>query len=221
MKKILLNKNIVKLIAAITFVLIAVTAVIFKANPLNVLPLFVSIIVMFLQTKVNRFAFIIGSINSLFYAAAYFYMTLYSQSLYAALVSFPIQIFTFFAWNRNTKGGVTKTKSLSNKTRVIMLLTMAVVWLMLFAVFSAFDSSYLILDNTLAVIGIAASFLCFLRYSEYSLLQTISTTVTIILYSIMITDDISKIVWLIFSIYSAICSVIAFININRLSKQGE
>lgn len=102
-----------------------------------------------------------------------------------------------------------------------MLLTMAVVWLMLFAIFSAFDSSYLILDNTLAVIGIAASFLCFLRYSEYSLLQTISTTVTIILYSIMITDDISKIVWLIFSIYSAICSVIAFINTNRLSKQGE
>lgn len=213
--------NVIKIIAAVTFILIAVFSAIFKADILNVLPLFISIFIMFLQSKVNRYAFLLGGLNSILYAVAYFYMTLYSTALYALLVSFPIQIFTFFNWKKNTQNGQTQTKSLTVRGRIIMFASMALIWLVFFLIFSAFDSAYLIFDNTLSVFGIVTSVLCALRFSEYALLQSVSTCANIVLYGFMITDDLSKIVWLIFSLYSATCSVVAFINISRQSKKGE
>ena len=216
-----LNQNALKIIAAITFVLIVIFSIGFKVNILNVLPLLVSIFIMFLQSRVNRYAFLIGSLNSIFYAIAYFYMTLYSLALYALLVSFPIQIFTFFSWKKNTQNGRTETKSLSLRGRIIMFALMVLIWLALFLIFSAFNSTYLILDNTLSVLGIVTSVLCALRFSEYAILQTASTVANLVLYGFMITNDLSKIVWLIFSLYSATCSILAFININRQSKKGE
>ncbi|MBQ8868857.1 MAG: nicotinamide mononucleotide transporter [Oscillospiraceae bacterium] len=211
--------NVIKIIAAVTFILIAVFSVIFNVNILNVLPLFISIFIMFLQSRVNRYAFLLGSINSILYAVAYFYMTLYSTALYALLVSFPIQIFTFFNWKKNTQNGRTETKSLSARARIIMFASMALVWLVFFLIFSAFNSTYLIFDNTISVIGIVTSILCAFRFSEYAILQAASTIANLILYGFMVSDDISKIVWLIFSIYSAMCSIIAFININKQSKE--
>ena len=209
---------ILKCTAAITFVLILALSVIFKPNVLTVLPLFVSIIVLFLQSQVSRFSFLIGTFNSVFYAVAYYLMGLYSLCAYALLVSTPITLCTFLLWNKNTTNGETKTRSMTAVQRLLLFGSMALVWIILFGIFSAMDSSYLVLDNTLSVLGIAASILCIFRFSEYAVLNVISSVVNIVLYSVMMTDDISKIVWLIFTIYSTICSVMAFINMTRREK---
>ena len=214
-------QNTTKIIAAVTFVLIVTLSIIFKVSIINVLPLLVSIFIMFLQSKVNRYAFLLGGINSIFYAVAYFYMTLYSTALYALLVSFPIQIFTFFNWRKNTHNGKTETKNLSARGRVIMFSLMAAVWLVFFLVFSAFGSSYLIFDNTISVIGIVSSILCAFRFSEYAILQIVSQFINIGLYSLMLSSDRGKIIWLIFTLYGCVCSLIAFIKMNKGEKQND
>ena len=219
MKKAGTQSNVLKSIAAITFVLILVLSVVFKPEILTVLPLFVSIIVLFLQSQVSRYSFLIGTFNSVFYAVAYYLMGLYSLCAYALLVSTPITLCTFLLWNKNTTNGETKTRSMTAVQRLLLFGSMALVWVVLFAIFSAFDSSYLVLDNTLSVLGIAASILCVFRLSEYAVLNVVSGVVNIVLYSVMISNDISKIVWLVFTIYSAVCSVMAFVNMNRREKK--
>ena len=219
MKKAGTQSNVLKSIAAITFVLILVLSVVFKPEILTVLPLFVSIIVLFLQSQVSRYSFLIGTFNSVFYAVAYYLMGLYSLCAYALLVSTPITLCTFLLWNKNTTNGETKTRSMTAVQRLLLFGSMALVWVVLFAIFSAFDSSYLVLDNTLSVLGIAASILCVFRLSEYAVLNVVSGVVNIVLYSVMVSDDISKIVWLVFTVYSATCSVMAFINMTRREKK--
>lgn len=218
MKNERLQSSILKAIAAITFVLILVLSFVFKPEVLTVLPLFVSIVVLFLKSQVNRYSFLIGTVNSVFYAVAYFCMGLYSMSAYAMFVSTPITLCTFLLWNKNTSEGQTKTRSLSALHRIGLFGVMALVWMLLFAVFSALGSSYLVLDNTLSVLGIAASILCVFRFSEYAILNVVSSVIDIVLYSVMLSDDISRIVWLIYAIYSAVCSFMAFVNMIRREK---
>lgn len=79
-----------------TAVLITVAAVYFPGNGYRILPLYVSLVVMLLQTNANRMCFLVGGINSVFYAAVYFSLGLYASSLYWLLFSCPIQIITFF-----------------------------------------------------------------------------------------------------------------------------
>ncbi len=206
-----------KIYAAITFVMIAVGAVYFKLNVFKFLPLLISIAVMFLQSKVNRFAFLVGALNSVLYAIAGVYMTLYSTAAYAFFVSFPLQIITFINWNRNTHDGATETKRLNAKGRISMFAIMAGVWLILFAVFSGLGSPYLVIENTSSVIGIVTTVLCMLRYSEYAILQIVGGVIGLYLYIVMSIDDPSNLVWVVFQVYSKICTLVAFIRMNKRS----
>ncbi|MBQ4645011.1 MAG: nicotinamide mononucleotide transporter [Clostridia bacterium] len=218
--KFLKNLDLTKILAVITFIFVAAGAFHFKLKIFDFLPLLISTFVMLLQSKVNRYAFIVGALNSILYAVADFYMTLYSQAAFALLFSLPVQIITFICWNKNTRNGVTETKSLTNKGRIILFASMAVGWGILYLIFSFFKSEYLVLDNTVTVIGIVSTLLVTFRYSEYSLFQIISGTVNIILFATMLVNDPSRIVWLVFMIYSMICSTTAFIRMNK-TKQNK
>lgn len=218
MKNDRLQRKVLKCIAGITFILILTLSIIFKPKIFTVFPLFVSIIVMFLQSQVNRYSYLIGSLNSAFYGISYFCMGLYSMSAYAMFVSTPIMLCTFLLWNKNTIKGKTKTRSLSARHRALLFGAMILIWIVLFAIFSAMHSSYLVLENTVSVIGITSSILCMLRFSEYAILSIISGIINTVLYFVMLLDDSSIIVWLIFTVYSLACSIMAFINMIQREK---
>lgn len=207
-----------RILAAAVFIVILTGAVLFQLPVLNALPLLISTVVMFLQARVNRYAFLLGSINAALYAIAYFQMTMYSTAAYALLVSFPLQLLTFFNWRKHTYKNATETRTLSTAMRILLFLGMAEVWLILFLIFSAFDSSYLILDNTTSVLGIVGTLLCAWRYAEFTMIQWVSTFVSIVTYTVMTIDDPSRCVWLIYSVYACICSIITFINIRKKEK---
>ena len=59
------------IIIAITFTAIVTTGIIYKQTPLRLIPLIVSIGVMLLSSQANRYAHLIGGINSLVYGFAY------------------------------------------------------------------------------------------------------------------------------------------------------
>ena len=212
--------DFIKIIAGLVGVSIITCAIIFKIPLWDFLPLVISVSVLFMQTGINRYAFILGGINSCLYAVANIRMTLYVSAAYALLVSFPLQIITFLLWQKNTERGKTKTKNLSTKGRLVLFGTMVVGWVLLYGIFSIFNSEYLVLDNTIAILGIVGSVLCLLRYSEYSVLSLLSTPFNIYLYTVMTISDPSRVVWLIFNVYSLVCNVTTFIRMNKRGKEN-
>ena len=82
--------------------------------------------------------------------------------------------------------------------------------------FLSLGSSYLVLDNTVTVIGTVGTVLCLLRYSEYALLGLVSGAVNVVMYAVMTSDDITKIIWFIYSVYCMICNAEVF----RKTRKG-
>ena len=192
--------------------------IIFKTEPIKVIPLCISCFVMLLQSRVNRYAFLLGGLNSIIYGFSGIAMQLYSSAASAFLMSFPLQIITFINWSKNTKGGQTEIKKLSLKGRMFLFGGMVGLWGVLFLVFSNLGSPYMVLDNTSTVLGVVTSVLCMLRYSEYAIFQLVGCFISLTTYVVVTIDDISNIVWIIYTTYAAVCVIIAFIKMNKRSK---
>ena len=92
------------ILLAITAIGITISGVIFKQSALRMIPLYVSLVIFLLQSSVNRFAPLIGGINSVFYAIVYFYYELYATAIYSLIVSCPLQIITFINWSKRKNG---------------------------------------------------------------------------------------------------------------------
>lgn len=214
------KRDFVTIIACIALVLICGGAFYFKLSILEFIPLIISIAIMFLQANVNRYAFLFGAVNSVLYAIAYLNMTLYVSALYALLISCPLQVITFLKWQKHTQNKTTALKSMSSKNRLLLFTAMAAGWLLLYLLFAVFGSKYLLFDNTVAVIGIVASILCAMRYTEYALLQVLSGAISTLLYAFMLLDDPRKAVWLVYSVYAAVCSMIAFVKTTRRTSEN-
>ena len=122
------ENKVISIIVPITFFIILTLGIIFKPDPLAIAPLFVSLVVMVLQARVNRYALLLGSLNSLLYCYYYFTMGLMSNFLYAIIISFPLQLVSFINWSRNTKGSVTTLKKMTAAQYVFSGIGFVVMW---------------------------------------------------------------------------------------------
>ena len=200
---------------------ITVTAIFFQPPLLQLLPLYISLIVMLLQTKANRFGYLVGAGNSVLYAIAYFSLHLYGSAIYAISVSFPLQIITFIRWRKRAYGHSTVLRRLSGKQRLVWSMGGIAVWGILYATLSDCGSAYLILDNTVTVIGIASTIGSLLALIEFPFLQIASSIVSCVLYSMMLQEKPSQITYLIYAVYCLICSIISFVYMNALYKRQQ
>jgi hypothetical protein len=71
-------------------------------DKMRMLPLLISLFIMFFQAEANRYSFIAGGANALFYTYVYFQVGLYASAVSALFFSFPIQILTFISWNKHS-----------------------------------------------------------------------------------------------------------------------
>lgn len=210
------------ILLGITAIALAATAIIFKQSVIRTIPLFVSLFIMLLQTKANRFAYLLGGGNSILYAIAYFTMHLYGSALYAFCVSFPLQIITFICWSKRAYGNSTILRRLSNKQRIGWLSGGIAVWVVLYLILSAFGSQYLILDNTVTIIGITSTVFGMLALIEFQFLQLANGLVSCVLYITMLRNDPAQITYLIYTVYSLICCTLSLRYMYKLyQKQQE
>ena len=216
-KKKFIKENLFIIIcASVTFICVLSGAIIFKQNPIKTLPLFVSLIVMLLNAKVSRYAFLLGGINSVFYAISYTLMGLYATAIYALVTSFPLQIITFINWNKKTRSGVTELRKMSWGMRGLVTLGFVIAWPLVYIAISAIPgANQSMLDVTGTMLGILITVLTMLRFSEYAPLNLVSVGITLATHiSIFITDN-SNITYVIYTIYSGICIVAAMIRMKR------
>ncbi len=207
---------------ALTGVLISITGIYYEQSFLRILPLYVSLVIGLLQSKVNRYASLMGSINSVLYGVVYFYYGLYGSAFSAILFSCPIQLLTFIRWNKNKWEQSTVLKKLTLKQRILLsagfIVSLIVMWVSL----PFFGAKHVFLDSVSTLLGIIIYFLTMFAFVEYTFLMLINGVITIALNTEMAIATPETVPFLIFSVYSFICIIFAFFQARRLyQKQNQ
>lgn len=200
----------------ITVVLITAAGVYFRQGFLRILPLYISLIIALLQTRISRYASLMGSINSLLYGVVYIYYSLYGSAFSAFLFSFPVQMLTFIRWNKNKWEHSTVLRKLSLRQRLIIcagyVAGLAAMWIIL----PLIGSQYVFLDSVTNLLGILIYFLTMFAYVEYTFLMIVNGVIGIALYAEMLPETPEITTYLIFSVYSFICIVFAFFRARKI-----
>lgn len=201
---------------AVTAILITVTGIWFHQSLIRILPLYVSLVVGILQSRANRYASLLGGMNSILYALVYIYLGLYASAGYAILFSFPLQIMTFILWSRRKQGESTRFRKMSWRCRVAVLLGYLACFVILRAVLQAAGSNYQLLDNLTSLTGILISVLTMFAFVEYTWLMLPSGILSIVLNLSTMQTNPEQITYVIFSFYSIICVSIQFFRVRKL-----
>lgn len=206
------------ILMGITAVLITAAGIFYHQNFLLILPLYVSLIIATLQSRVNRFASLLGGFNSLIYAAVYFYFKLYGSAFSALLFSCPIQLITFVRWNKHKSGHSTVLRKMTWHQRALLLIgylvSLAALWFLL----PLFGSQHVFLDSATTVLGILIYFLTMFAFIEYPVFMIVNGIINIALYIEMLGETPDIITHLIFAFYSFICTVSACFEAVKLYK---
>lgn len=208
-------------IMAITAVLITASAVYYKQSVLRIFPLYISLFIAMLQSRVNRFASLLGSFNSILYGVVYFYYAIYASALSAVLFSFPIQLLTFIRWNKNKWEHSTVLRKLTAKQRILLILGCAAALVAMWVGLPLIGSQYVFLDSLTNIIGIVIYFLTMFAFVEYTFLMIINGVIGIALYVQMLDATPEMMPFLIFSVYSFICITLAFFQARKLYKTQQ
>lgn len=123
------------IILAVTYVSILITGIIFKQPFYRILPLFISGIVMFLQSYANRYGYLLGGINAVIYTVAFMHLGAYATAISGLVISFPMQLITFIYWNRRPYEQSVVFKKMSWKLRLFAVATFIISCAMCFGAF--------------------------------------------------------------------------------------
>lgn len=199
-----------------TAILITVAGIYFHQSFLRILPLYISLVIGLLQSRVNRYASLIGSVNSLLYGAVYIYYKLYGSVFSAVLFSFPIQLLTFIRWNKNKWEHSTVLRKMNMKQRILLAIGYFIALAAMWFVLPLIGSEYVFLDSATNLLGIIIYFLTMFAYIEYTFLMIINGIISIALYITMLQATPETVTFLIYSVYSFICIVFSFFQAKSL-----
>ncbi|MBP3369766.1 MAG: hypothetical protein J6L85_03340 [Clostridia bacterium] len=213
------SKTTKKIILIITAILIVLTSIICKQDVIRVLPLFVSLFVMFYQTDARRSAYLIGGLNAVLYGFIYFfYFKFYGNAITSIFLSCPLQIATFINWKKHAYKKSTYFKRMSNKMRIWIAVASVAFFAVFFVILSAVGSPYAILDNISTILGTIVTIIVLFAYIEYAYLMPIHTAIAVMLQVQAFMSDQATLPFLIMAIYNFYCGINIFITVRRLYK---
>ena len=199
---------------------ITVTGIIFKQDFWRMIPLYVSLFIAFMNSRVNRYAPLVGGLNSILYALVYLSYGLYSSAAYAFFVSMTLQMITFIRWNKRPLGNSTELRRLKAWQMITSVSLLAVGYVCLCFI-TKNVSQYFLLDNVITALGILVTVLRMLSYIEFTYFNVFVEIFSVILYILMLKNNPEQSTYLIFSAYSLVCTVVAVIFAERNMKREE
>ena len=206
---------------ALTAAGITAAGLIFHQSFFRILPLYVSLVIGLLQSRMIRYASLMGGVNSILYAVVYAGYHLYASAAYALLVSCPIQIVTFVRWSRKPWGQSTVFRKLSAKQRIVTIAVFAVSLAGLGFLLPRLGGEHSFLDSAVTLLGIITSVLTMLSYKEYALLMAVGCGVSTALYVSMLPEHPEQTTYLVFNLYSLICCTLAFFRMRKLYREQQ
>ena len=204
---------------AVTFIGLLISGIVFRVPPYKILPLFNSLFIVMMQAKANRYAYILGGINSILYAIIYIFTGLYALAMYAFCFSFPIGLLTFFRWNKNSYEKSTRFSSMNTKWRLLTALAFFAVFGITILVLRLLGSDFALLDTSVSLLGILVSILTMLARVEYAPLWLLSSVLSLALNIQVTISDITFFPYTISATYNLICTATALFNVFRLYKK--
>ncbi len=221
MKMFLRRYGFTLVLMGVTAVAMTVAGVAFKQAAIRMIPFYISLIIGLMQTRAVRYAPLLGGINSIWYGCINLYYGLAASAMSCFLFSCPLQLITFWRWQRHKYGSSTRFCSLSWRWRILVALGFCAVWAGVFFVLRLIGSSYQLLDNTATLVGILVSFLTLFSFIEFAPMQLISAVLSIWLNVAMVRDFPEQMPSLIYSIYSAICVLLGLFSVMSLYKEQK
>ena len=209
------------IVIIVTGIAILTTGILTKQNFFLMVPLFISLFVMSFQSEANRYGSLMGAINSLIYTAAYTYMGVYGSAVSALLLSFPMQLMTFFNWKKHAYKKTVIFNQMSNKMRIVSTVGVLALWAVAALILYRLKYEYAIFDSILFLLGIVVSVLTMLAYIEYTYLWIVQAVVGLFLNVQMIINDYSQATYFVYGIYALYCVICAFINVRKFYKEQK
>ena len=206
----------------LTAIGITVSAVLVKQSFFRVYPLYISVFIMLLMSKVNRYAYLLGGLNAISYGFIALYYHIPGTAISAFLFSFPLQIASFIRWSKTSWKGTTVLKKMTAKGRVFNAALLIIGWLVYYTAIRYLGSASSLIDSMASLIGMYITVLQVLKYSEYTVLMIPSSLLTISLYISLIAQGVvEQVPFLIYSVYSFFCVMRSVYNANRIMKAQE
>ena len=209
-----------KLIYAIlTGIAMLTTIIIFKISILRVIPLFISLVVMFIQSSAGRLCYLIGGLNCILYSISYFLMKVYGMAIYSLSFAFPIQIITFIRWNKRSYKHSTTFNKMSPTMTAVMIICSIIVASLGAWILTLLGSSNGTLDSFNTVLAIISNVLSLLCFVEYTIIAILSNVLSLGLFASLIVKDIASLPFLIQFVYNITCLSFAFVATRKLYKE--
>lgn len=215
-KEFLMGRAFLVILAIATLIGITIAGIAFKQSPLRILPLYISLGVMLLNSRANRFGVLVGSLNSLLYAYVYFYYKLYGSFLSALLVSFPIQLVTFILWSKRSYKSSTVFRRLGKKRSMLALCGSLIAYTVCVLIQMQTDARFVFIDSAILISGIVIPMLTMFAFKEYSFVQLFTNLLSPLLYILMLKENPEQLTYLIYSVYGYACIAIQYFNVKRL-----
>lgn len=209
------------IIIIITGLAILVAGIVCKQNFLLMVPLFISLFVMAFQSEANRIGVLLGAMNALIYTGTYTYMGVYGSAASALLLSFPLQLITFFNWKKHAYKKTVVFKKMSSKIRVLLSVAGLLVWGVSAYVFIRMEYEYAIFDSLLFILGFVVPVLTALAYIEYTYLWIVQAVVGLFLNAQMVSNDYSQVTYLIYGVYALYCVILAYKNVHGFYREQQ
>ena len=206
---------------AVTAAGITAAGLLFHQSFFRILPLYVSLVIGLLQSRMIRYASLMGGVNSILYALVYAHYHLYASAAYALLVSCPIQIVTFIRWSRKPWGQSTVFRKLTAKQRIVTGTVFAGLLVVLGFMLPRLGGEHTFLDSAITLLGILTSVLTMLSYKEYALLMVAGGVLSSALYVAMLPEHPEQATYLIFNLYSLVCCTLASFRIRKLYAEQQ
>ena len=214
------------LLVMISVGFITTFSVIYSEPVFKVFPLYMSVIIMLMQTSGNRYALLLGSLNSLVYAAVYFFIVKTPASGISALaISFPLQLIGFINWSRKPYGNSTIFKKMGKKEILAAPFIFAVLWGIFWVLtvkLSIFESNKPMLDITTSAYGTYITILQLMSYIEFPYLNIINCLLgSVLAFEIMLDGNPGHATYVTQSIYNIICVILTSVSVTKLYKEQQ
>ena len=203
----------------ITAILITVSAIVYKQAFFKTLPLYISLVVLFFKSDVRRIAPLIGSFNSILYAIVDFSYGLYGTALSDILISFTLQFITFILWTRRKDGKTTRLRKLRRGYLIGIIAAMIAIYIPCLYQNMKLGASVAPLDTYCFVDSLVTPFLTMFAFIEYTYFSVIGCALTIVMNTLMLKESPDRLSYVIYSVYSTICCIVAVINVHKIYKR--
>lgn len=209
--------------AVFAAVFIITFAVLKEQTFIKTLPTLITLVVQLLMVRANRYAFLLGGLNSILYAYSAYTETLYFQMFSAIAVSMTIQIYSYFSWKKNSSEKDPELRMLPNAKRVMIVLGVLALWIFFWKTLGEIAElgEYVALDSLIFVIGIAATALSAGRFVDSQYFSLVSSVLSLILSIMIAVRRPSYTNYVIISIYNVFRITEIMVEWSRRCKKCE